>query len=79
MEIEKIVEKIVVVPRIVERIVEVPQIVEKIVEKIVYVPQQLPPIETLVPHNIIIEKPVEVECERIVYINVDRPVELPPQ
>jgi hypothetical protein len=38
VEIEKIVEKIVIVPRIIEKIVLVPQIIEKIVEKIVQIP-----------------------------------------
>jgi hypothetical protein len=66
------VEKIVVVPRIVERIVEVPQIIERIVEKIVEVPKELPPIERIVERPCIVEVPVEVEVERIVYLTVEK-------
>jgi hypothetical protein len=71
------VEKIVIVPRIIEKIVIVPQIVEVIVEKIVQVPVAMPPEQHFITQELYIEKPVEVECERIVYLNVDRAVEVP--
>lgn len=58
IEIERIVEKIVIVPRIVERIVEVPQIIEKIVEKIVQIPIEMPPVQHYIPQNLYIERPV---------------------
>lgn len=46
--VEKIVEKVVVVPRIVEKIVEVPQIIEKIVEARIEVPVEMPPVEKII-------------------------------
>lgn len=34
----------------------------------------MPPVQHMVPYNVIVEKPVEIEVERIVYLNVDRAV-----
>lgn len=55
---------------------EVPQIIEKIVEKIIEVPVQMPPVTHYVEKPCRVEIPVEVEREKIVYITVDRPVEI---
>jgi hypothetical protein len=74
VEIERIVEKIIIVPRIIEKIVEVPQFIERIVEKIVEVPVMSPPIEHIIEKPCRVEVPVEVEREKIVYITVDRMV-----
>jgi hypothetical protein len=37
----------------------------------------MPAVQHFIPQNFYIEKPVEVECEKIVYLNVDRAVEIP--
>jgi hypothetical protein len=47
------------------------------VEKIVQIPIEMPAVQHFIPQTLYVDRPVEIDRERIVYLNVDRAVEVP--